>query len=421
MRLVFIISLFLCGLAQAQELSSTLKKGDLAYEGFDYEEAIFHYTRAKSDSLPYQRKLADSYWKLNKTEDAERIYAAIMVNEKKSAWDIFHYACILRENGKTSESEDWMQKFSRLKEGQDSRAVTYSFKKGHYTGLMEDKGQFVITPLESNSKQQDFGLVFYKDKVVFTSSRPRSTGVKRSYNRNGLPFLDIYEAEEEGNKLIEIKPLSKDVNGKYHEGPVTFNAAGDLMIFTRNRYDTIAEGVKVVLELWSSKLVDGKWQEPVSLPFNKPNYSFAHPSLSSDGKWLFFASNMPGGYGGVDIYKCEINPDGSYKEPINMGQKVNSEGNEMFPVIHPDNDLLFYSSDGKYGIGGLDIFAVEINSFYVSGRVRNLGAPLNSPKDDFFLTLDKDKKTGYFSSNREGGKGSDDIYKVNLVKSISFD
>lgn len=405
----------------AQELNPILKKGDIAYEGFDYEEAVYHYNRAKTDSLPYQRKLADSYWKLNETEDAERVYSAIMTDDKKNAWDIFHYACILRENGKISESEDWMQKFARLKSGQDSRAVIYSFKQGHYKGLQEDKGQFVVTPMKSNSEQQEFGLVYYQDKVVFTSSQSRSATVKREYNRNSLPFLSIYEAEIEENELVRIKPLGKGINDKYHNGPAAFNASEDWMIFSRNGHDSLEDGTKSVLELWSSRLIDGAWQEPVILPFNQSDYSFAHPSLSSDGKWLFFASNMPGGYGGVDIYKCEINPDGSFKEPINMGQKVNSEGDEMFPVIHPDNDVLFFSSNGKYGLGGLDLFAVEINSFYVSGRVRNLGAPINSAKDDFFLTLDKAKKTGYFSSNREGGKGSDDLYQVDVLKAISFD
>ena len=161
---------------------------------------------------------------------------------------------------------------------------------------------------------------------------------------------------------------------------------------------------------------NGEWSNVKPGPFNNDEYSVGHPAVSADGKTLYFASDMPGGFGQSDIYKVAINTDGTFGEPENLGGDINTEGREFFPFVS-SNNTLYFSSDGHLGIGGLDVFAAKIdgNSF---GAVRNLGTPLNSNSDDFSFTFDEETKKGFVASNREGGKGSDDIYETTLLNPI---
>ncbi len=401
-----------------QENQEIKKRGDKAFEGFSFDQAIEEYSLIEYQDITTKRNLALSYWKLHQTELAEPLFAEIVKTDSCTSVDIYNYASILRENKKYPEADSWMKNFAQ-REQEDSRSKLYLSNKGEYQRLIRQNRNFKIKNLDLNSEEQDFCPVFYKNQLVFTSSREGIKPIKRKWNRSGLPFLDIYMTNED--EFNEANPIFGKVNGKYHEGPVAFNPKGDRMIFTRNNYQGKSSKGVTRLQLFSSKLINGKWEQPQPLPFNDNEYSVGHPTISADGRWLYFASNKPGGFGGVDLYKAEIFDKGRFGKPINLGKKINTEGDELFPFIHPKNEMLFFASNGRGGLGGLDIFLAQINKEDQSfRRVSNLGTPVNSNADDFGLILNEDQSKGYFSSNRVGGKGSDDIYSFSLEKPFSF-
>jgi len=414
------LAITITGVLSLSAQTGKTKKGEKYFEGYSYSKAIEKYEGLAEKTTAINRQLAESYAKTGNTEKSETYYAEVINSEEKSPEDIYNYAAILAQNRKYDESEKWMNKYE-LVVTTDSRAKEHSASPNFYKTLLKDKDQFSINNLEVNSAQEDFGPTYYKDKVVFASSREGIVSIKRTWNWNGLPFLDMYEATaSEENELSDLKELIKGKkNHKYHEGPVAFNKEGNYMVFTRNNYKGKSKDGVVKLELFSAELIEDKWQKEQALPFNNNEYSVGHASLSADGKMMYFASDMPGGKGGVDIYKATRNEDGTWGEALNLGGGINTEGNEMFPFIHEENEMLFFASDGHLGLGGLDVFIAQVkeNEF---GKVENLCSPINTCKDDFSFILDKEKKKGYFASNRSEGKGDDDIYSFKLLKPFTF-
>jgi len=420
---IYKITIFAITITTALSLSAQdagkIKKGKKHFDSYSYSKAIEKYEPIAQKTTDINRTLADSYTKIRDTEKAEIYYAEVVKAEDKTPEDVYGYAAILSKNGKYKEAEEWMKTYNSLAKN-DSRAIQYSSKPGHYKTLLKDEKRFSIKNIDANSAQEDFGPAYYKDKVVFASSREGTVSIKRTWNWNQLPFLDMYEATaSEDNELSELTELSKGKkNKKYHEGPVSFNKEGTYMVFTRNNYKGKSEDGIIKLQLFSSEMKDGKWQKEVALPYNNNEYSVGHASLTADGNTMYFASDMPGGTGGVDLYKASKNEDGTWGEAQNLGNKINTEGNEMFPFIHKD-DMLFFASDGHLGLGGLDIFIAQVkgNDF---GKIQNVGVPVNGSKDDFSFILDEESKKGYFASNRSDGKGDDDIYSFNLLKPFTF-
>lgn len=407
-------------MSYAQDGGGKLKKATKDYEGYSYSKAIERYVDAADGSIESQRNLATAYFRVGDINSADSVYNGVVNMDGATAEDYYMYASILQQNEKYPESETWMSKFNATQPN-DSRGKGYVSSKGYFTQLLKDKGQFSIKNLDINSAQEDFSPVYFQDKVLFASSREGVKPIRRKWNWNNLPFLDVYQAEV-GDKNELSNPTTfrnLKINKKYHEGPVCFNADETTMIFTRNNYQDKSLDKVIRLQMFTSKLVDGEWQKEEAFPHNASSHSVGHASISNDGKWLYFASDMPGGIGGVDIYKCAINEDGTYGTPINLGDKINTEGNEMFPSIHA-NGMLFFSSNGLVGLGGLDLFVAQVKEDLSIGKVMNLGYPVNSNKDDFSLILDKEAKSGYFASNRSGGHGDDDIYSFNLLKPFTF-
>ncbi|NJO89026.1 MAG: hypothetical protein HC831_08780 [Chloroflexia bacterium] len=281
------------------------------------------------------------------------------------------------------------------------------------------KVRFKIESLNINSKQEDFGTAYYKDKVVFASTRQPLKMIKREWNWNELPFLDIYVGEVDTNlHFTSFEKFHKNINKKFHEGPASFSADGNFMAFTRNNYEEKSQEGIIKLKLFTAEYKNNKWQNPVPLHFNNSEYSVGHASLTPNADTMYFASDMPGGFGGVDIYRIFRKADGNWTDPVNLGEKINTEGDEMFPFVHPDG-LLFYSSNGQLGLGGLDIFVAQITPTGF-GKPENIGVPVNSSYDDFALILDNQQRSGYFSSNRFEGEGDDDIYLFRLLKPFRF-
>ena len=271
---------------------------------------------------------------------------------------------------------------------------------------------------ELNSQYLDYCAVSYRDGVVFTSGRGgRGVFVCDDDLATGR-YSDLYfaKADAEGRFFLP-EMLHGDVNGKYHDGTATFTPDGETMIFSRNNRDGLNKAGLIDLKIYTSKRKKGDWVNTKELPFNSPDFATCHPSLSADGTLLFFASNRPGGYGGMDIYVVKkLGED--WGVPINLGPEVNSMGHEIFPFIAADGTL-YFSSDGHAGMGGLDIFSVKMDGVMPS-QFTHQPAPVNSPNDDFGFTSDITERKGYLASNRPGGKGQDDIYrwKYNGVRPV---
>jgi outer membrane protein OmpA-like peptidoglycan-associated protein/tetratricopeptide (TPR) repeat protein len=412
---VAFLSLGFLGFSQG-EGSGKVKKATASFENYSYDSAIEKYEKAQDGSIESQRNLAASYFKVGNTVKAEELYSTLVNEEGATAEDVLAYANVLQENKKYSAADKMMTKFNTMSPA-DSRGKGYVAAQGSASQLMQDKGQFTVKHLEINSEQEDFSPVYYEGKVLFASSREGVKSIFRRWNRNHLPFLDVYQADKaDNNDLSNPEDFQKKLNKKYHEGPVCFNSEETKMILTRNNYKGKSVDGTIKLMMWTiEKDEEGEWGKAVAFPLNSPDYSVGHPSLTEDGKWLYFASDMPGGLGGVDIYKIELKADSTYGEAINLGDKINTEGNEMFPSIHKDG-MLFFSSNGRVGLGGLDVFVAELKKDASIGKVMNLQSPINTNKDDFSFILDKNAKGGYLASNREGGRGDDDIYSFGMIK-----
>ena len=284
-----------------------------------------------------------------------------------------------------------------------------------YITAQTTPGLYTIKNLDINTKESDFGTAFLgKDRVIFAAPTTNTMIVKKTWKENGQQFLDLYTGLiTDDRQLIEKKRMPGDVNTKYHEAGVAVSKDLKTVYYTANnfyekQYLTDSSGVNNLQMFRASLGADGKWTEKEKMPFNHVEYSIGHPALNHDDTKLYFVSDMPGGYGQADIYVVDINEDGSFSEPRNLGPRVNTEGREMFPYVGKDN-ILYFSSDGHDGFGKLDVFASMIFDNTVSMPL-SLEEPVNSIEDDFAFIIDDEKDRGFFSSNRDEGKGDDDIY-----------
>ncbi len=407
-------------IAFSQEQSRREQKGDKYYFLYDYEKAIKFYTETEQLTESGMRRLAESYQKTNRNVEAEEAYAKLVnTTSGRVPEDYYSYAAILRANGKYDESAFWMDKFGALRPN-DLRVKSFEAHRNELGTLMTDAGTFKVYDQEINSKDQDFGTAYLgTDKVVFASTRAKPSLIKRKYNWNGKPYLNLYVSEVENGQLKKPKKFDKRVNGKWHDGPATFNKAGNYMAFTRNNPKDKTKDKVLELQIWFSVLEGEKWSKPEAFAYNNESYSVGHPALSGDGQTMYFVSDMPGGYGGTDIYKTTRSGNGAWSQPVNMGPGINTEGDEMFPFIEDENQVLFFSSDGHFGMGGQDIFYSSLGgSIPGQANVINSGAPVNTRYDDFAMIMNPTTNKGYFSSNRMGAENSDDIYAMDFYGTL---
>jgi outer membrane protein OmpA-like peptidoglycan-associated protein len=399
--------------------SRTLRKGNRDFEAFNYFSAIERYQRAKDLDMEAARRLAHSYVRTGSLDKAVMQYDSICGQPDRTAADHWEYAQVLKRMGNYAAANVQLDKFIGMTPN-DLRAQAYK-GSGDYLSKIKSKADlFTIQHLDINSAQEDFAAVLYGDaQVIFASSREGVKPVRRRWNGNRLPFLDLYLAKRDDGGALSMPERfgTGGFNKKYHEGPAAFAMKDSLVAYTRNNYEgKSTKGVRN-LKLWVAVKQKNGFTKAEEVPFNSAEYSVGHASFKPDGSLMFFASDMPGGKGGVDIYSVTRSAEGAWGTPVNMAE-INTEGDEMFPFYHPQG-ILFFSSNGQVGLGGLDVFISEYKNGKC-GKVENLGSALNSQSDDFAFVLDEPMKTGYFSSNREGGNGDDDIYSFILRKPFNF-
>lgn len=402
----------------------------LAYvKAAELYEKVFR--KGDSSTLTLTR-LGDSYYYNSKTKKSEYWYQKLFSNtpnDEIPSEYFFRYAQSLKSNGKYKESDFWLTKFRQVNSS-DSRGEKLELKKDYLSKYSVQNSQFVhITNLNSNTKYSDFGAFILGDKIYFASSGIDTLSSKK-YSWNNQPFLNLYRATEvfslnkeivqpQFEKVIKVRNL-KGINSRYHEASAVLTKDGNTMYFTRDNFNNRKRKLKTDkkrtsnLKIYKAIKRDSVWDNIEELPFNSDDYSTGHPSLSVDEKELYFVSDMPGGFGSTDIYKVEILSDSTYSNPKNLGKTINTEGREMFPFVSSDG-ILYFSSDGHLGLGLLDVFSSKITGDTYNG-IENLGNPINSAKDDFAFVLNQKNTRGYFSSNREGGKGDDDIYAFSIKK-----
>ncbi|MDA9284049.1 OmpA family protein [Flavobacteriaceae bacterium] len=399
--------------------NSKTKKADNLYDRLAYTDAAQAYQKVlkkgTTDVYVFER-LANCYYFINDTKKAEMYYKRVAKSKDANPEAIYNYAQTLKANGKFSDYNTWMKNFAKLSPN-DTRVKEFMKNPNYIPKIMDDMARYTATNMEDiNSEYADFGGIVYGKDFYFASGRNTS---RKTYQWNEEPYLEIYKATNVGGTMKNAELLNGDVNTKYHESNAVISADGKRMYFDRNDYfegdyDKSANGINQI-NLYYAENIDGKgWSGVVSAPFNNNEYSTGHPALSQDGNTLYFVSDMPGGKGGSDIYIVAINSDGSLGTPKRLGDNINTEGKELFPYID-SNGTLYFSSNGHMGIGGLDVFYAEAQGDGF-GVVNNLGKGVNSSADDFAYKYDPTSQSGYVSSNREGGMGSDDIYMVEAVE-----
>lgn len=389
------------------------KKADELYKRLQYTDAAEAYQkllkRGKGSTYVFEQ-LGNSYFYINDTKKAETYYKRVVKGKKVKPETVYNYAQSLKANGKFSDYNDAMKQFAEIAPN-DSRAKEFMKNPNYVPKLMEKQPKFsAINMKDINTEYSEFGGVMVGKDFYFSSARNTS---RKKYGWNEQPYLDIYKAENVGGTIKNAELLkNKEINTKYHEGNIAITADGKRMYFDRNdyykgKYKKSEEGVNQI-NLYYTDWVAGEWKDVQSVAFNSDEYSTGHPALSPDGNTLYFASDMPGSKGMSDLYKVSVSKDGSLGTPQRLGDQINTEGKEVFPYVDANGDL-YFSSNGHMGLGGLDVFYAPAkgNDF---GEPKNVGLGINSSADDFAFIYDSATEEGFVSSNRAGGKGSDDIY-----------
>lgn len=399
------------------------KKADKHFSRFEFVDAAEAYKKlidnGKGDGYVYGQ-LAESYYNVFNTQEAETWYAKALETSDAPEM-IFKYSQMLKANGKYEESNIQMAKFAKMRPS-DDRGIAFSNNPDYLPKILEKGKKFNIQNLGFNTKYADFGGTLKDGKLYITSARNTS---RKTYGWNEEPFLDIYEmVKNEDGTYLAGALVEDEINTKHHEGIVSFTPDGNTMYFSRESYfekeyekDSITKVRYSLLHLFKATKSGSTWGNVEGFGINSKDYSVKNPSVSPDGKMLYFSSDMPGGFGMFDIYKAAINEDGSLGEAMNLGQKVNTQAQEMFPFIS-SNNTLYFSSNGHLGLGNLDVFHTKVVDGK-TGPVRNIGIPINSSADDFAFNLDEESKEGYVSSNRDGGLGGDDVYGIKRLQPLN--
>lgn len=386
------------------------KKADKLYQQQGYMASATKYQMKQSaDEMKPEvmLRIANSY-RLNGDAELAEYWYSKCINKSTNIEDKLHYAEVLQSTGKCEDAIRWFDEYQRVSNS-DREFISdcdelSTFKKHENTKVENLKAL--------NTEHLDYSAISHDGGVLFTSTRGVQKISKMTDNWTKGNFSDVFYAKmnDEG-EVEDVAPIAGVVNKKYHDGVTTVSKSGTLMFFSRNNKKKRKKNKSINLRIYSSTFVDGMWTDDTDIGINGDDFATCHPSLSADGKLLYFASDRPGGFGGMDIYVVE-NRNGKWTKPQNLGPTINSAGNDIFPFVNEEG-VLFFSSNGHKGLGGLDIFYAEKSNTFDEGtwdNRRNLGTPFNTKKDDFGFYANPEMTEGFLTSNRFGGKGGDDIY-----------
>lgn len=418
----------LCGYGQqVQE-----RRGSDRMERYAYIDAIRIYERVAQkgyESATLFQNLGDAYYFNGKLDKAapwyEKLFAEVGADSLDNVY-YYRYAQALKSVSAYGESDRYLAQFHE-RERADLRGLHFRENKDYLSEIRANSGRYQIDSIGINSVYSDYGSAVYKGHLIFASARDTGSYAKRVHTWTGESFTSLYAAalDSAGRVTDKVKPFAKELRSKFNESTPVFSPDGKTMYFTRNNYHNGKRGRDArrttLLKIYKARLSEeGRWVEEAALPFNSDAYSTAHPALTPDGRWMYFASDREGGYGQSDLYRVALHPDGSFGDPENLGEAINTEGRESFPFVSKQNEL-YFSTDGRPGLGGLDIYAVKLQEDGSFGEVQNIGAPANSAMDDFAYYIDSESRLGYLSSNRKGGTGGDDIYGFAELRELELD
>ena len=398
--ILFILCLSLS--VSAQKIS--VKEANSLFKNKSYVKAAAMYEQLEQNREVLQN-LGDSYYNNFQMKDAAKAYGNLFATHKDSLDPEFYFKYAHSLMG----ADDYVKADAIMSEYLKYKVDSQKFIANLKSNLAYDH---IIQPMAKNTTNGDFGMSFYGDKVAFASLRNSD---KPSYDWNDKPYLDLYSANvNEKGLLTNIEPFPDVINSKTHESSPTFSSDGRIMYFNRTNSKRVEVGNEkfASIKLFRAEFKEGKWDNITELPFSSDKYSTQHPTLSRDGKKLYFSSDMPGSLGSFDIYVVDVNEDGTFSTPMNMGETINTKHREHFPFISDDGKMLYFASDGHQGMGGLDIFMSK-DYDGVFAVPLNLGETLNSSMDDFGYIIDDKTMKGYLSSNR---KGSDNLYSFIRVE-----
>ena len=404
--------------------SDDLGKANKYYEKYDYQYAIEIYEKLleQKPNLEVAQKLANCYRFINKSELAEKAYATVLTFPGFDPINYLYYADALKQNAKFERAKLNYLTYAERVPAKSDEAVKLANGTDAARIWLEnpDRNIQVVNEAGFNSEYSDFSPIAYNKGFYFVSDRDFISSNRKGtkiHGWTGNPFLKLYQAENANDTLdgdLKLSLMPSQINDQYHTGSATLSADGNTMFFTRAGLIDNADYSKLrdlVMKkaIYYSVKQNGVWSPAVSFPYSNPFvYSLQHPALSTDNKTLYFASDMPGTLGGMDIFYSE-NTGSGWSRPVNCGPAINTTQDEVFPYVRKDGKL-FFSSRGHITVGGLDIFSsTGANNTWTDPE--NLKAPMNSSKDDFGVYYFQDNLTGFLSSNRNGGKGADDIYR----------
>lgn len=436
MRTIKNIALLTLGLLVSMAAYSQKGTGQTKKVFEEYEKKFAYMDASKQllkmvergyESKELYEKLANTFYYTNRMPEAAKWYGELVnYSTDINPENYFRYAMALKGAGKYDKADEMMKKFHEAMP-EDSRGQLF-MKNKDYKEIIEKNSREneSLKNASFNTKYSDFGVTEYGNNIVFASSRNTKA---QDYLWNLEPFLELYTMKKGDNAYKEgaVKPIKGKINTPFHEANAAFAPNGEYMFFTRNNFinNKLKKNKNKVntLQLYRAEQTSGgKWKNIKPVHFNDRTYSVAHPSFNKEGNRLYFSSDMPGSIGSSDIYVSEVAEDGTLGEPVNLGAKINTEGQESFPFINDYGDL-FFASKGHPGLGGLDIYKSDSLDVRVGDaaydtfkKVVNIGTPVNSSADDFAYYENNDTEDIYFSSNRKGGKGSDDIYTLKMLQ-----
>jgi outer membrane protein OmpA-like peptidoglycan-associated protein/tetratricopeptide (TPR) repeat protein len=413
---------FLQGFAQKAKVAYADKK----YDSYAYVDAIKTYEevakKGYKDEKMFQRLGNAYYFNANLAEASKWYEELFIMNPEQEAEYYYRFSQCLKSLGDYTRANKMLDQFNQ-KSGNDKRAKLYADHKNYMEEIKANSGRFSIINAGINSPYSDYGSSFSADnKLVFATARDTGGIAKKVFKWTNQAFTNLYSAKINSDGGLE-KPVRfySKINTKFNESTPVFTKDGKTMYFTRNNFldgKRGSDNKKVtLLKVYRSTNVDGKWTNTIELPFNNDQYNVAHPCLNEDETILYFASDMPGTLGQSDLFRVNIKLDGGFSTPENLGAKINTEGRETFPFMS-DDDELYFASDGHPGLGGLDVFVSKLDQNNVFGEAQNIGEPVNGTQDDFAFLMNSTSRNGFFTSNRAGGLGLDDIYTFTENKKL---